>query len=148
MNVALLRKVQRSLIRQSKDRKHCRFDMAEFGSPNFSEDAPVCHTAACIAGEAVLQAGLGKIDRQHGGINLTPKADKKYDQSLKLAAQDALGLTDAQTDRLFYLPDMWMADEGWPAKIAKAYNEAKFRTTKAAIGARRIAQFIRSKGKR
>lgn len=158
MNLKLLREVKKRLIAQSKNPKRCRFDMDAWGDAflnrhhnDRAEPSPVCNTSACIAGEVVLAARLGKVGEE-GGIILNKRGLAMGDDvvpdlsSIGKAARRALGLTMSEAHRLFAPPDNHFQYGRWPNDLAAKYNEARSRTARAKIGAERIARFIRTKG--
>jgi hypothetical protein len=157
MNIELLRKVQQSLLRQSLDPTHCRYNQRYWGAVyDFAVELapnpvkPVCNTQACLAGEAVLQAGIAKIDKG-GGIKLFPeylKNDSANSVSLAIrtAAKQQLNLTEPKAERLFAgVHDV--GENAWPEHLVKEYDACKTATERALVAAKRIELFIQTKGR-
>lgn len=135
MNVKLFRKIQREIKKEPR-----RFNMEDWVDVHArGHNAPPCHTTACIAGWAtVLSRPFPKSIK-----SFAAKA-RRLDlmgETYKAPAQDALGITDAQADRLFYVSQ-------WPIKFAQAYDDA-YGDPKAQgkIAIARIDHFIKTKGR-
>jgi hypothetical protein len=102
-----------------------------------SEDSP-CGTNSCIGGTAAM------LDNPRQYMRWLK--DQSQDE-VRFAATHALGLTESQAGRLFYLKD-WSDDEqGWPASFSNRYNRATTPKARARIAFERIHHFIKTKGK-
>jgi hypothetical protein len=123
MNVRLLRRIQRQLLKEPDS-----YDQEVYVDTH-TTDAGVCHTRACIAGWACLLSG-----RTVNGV--LPRI--------------LLGLTLEQADRLFSPIEgprgFRCLSTAWPERYARQYLEAKTPRGKARAGFRRIEHFIRTKG--
>lgn len=132
-NVPLLRQIMRLWKAQPK-----RLRMEEFlivGVPPH-HGGPPCGTIGCIAGWASVlkeKMNLGK------GATLVTAAlvAQNEPQTMHNLGREALGLTDAQADRLFYHWD-------WPSKYEEAYDMAKTPTARVRATCARINHFIRT----
>jgi hypothetical protein len=69
--------------------------------------------------------------------------------SVSEIAQNILGLTEEQADRLFFLPIAHEHHEqySWPAKFEQRYNAATTLEAKAKVAVERIEHFIKTKGR-
>lgn len=72
--------------------------------------------------------------------------ETKGGDSIEFFARQKLGLTEKQSDRLFYFKE-WGYDEGWPQKFVTQYKKARSPKAKAAAAIARIQHFIETKGK-
>lgn len=153
MNIKNVRKLLSHLKRQQKSREAARFNMNYFGMKiisNLVEDmleAPVCHTQACLAGEAVLSLKAGYIQRG-GGIEIYRKSSLR-DLDIEDAATKLLGLSAKEKNNLFFFPNM-LSNEGnggWPSKFVEEYKDAQTPADRLAVAIRRVEHFIETKGK-
>lgn len=100
---------------------------------------PRCGTVACIAGWALVlhehKPGV-PFKRVRDAIQLRHSTDIDFGDFLSVGAK-ALGLTEAQSYRLFYLG-------AWPTVLFAAYNLAKTPATRASVTVRRIKHFMRT----
>ena len=113
MNIPLLQAIKKAILKHPR-----QFNMFQF-----------FNRQRCIAGWAVhLHVGGKRID-----------ATAAVCGDIHAEAQDLLGITFTESDRLFYC-------EEWPDRLANAYNNAKSATEAAKIAAKRIGRFIRTKG--
>lgn len=159
VNVQLLRKVQRALLKDARS-----FDMKSFSkliekaayrSPyinempteillkpeEIKEAGHPCFTTACIGGWACFL----KRDPAKGGPGL------KHISNIRARAEDDLGLTELQAQKLFYFKDWnFSGAGGWPKIFSNAYlepNSVEDRFHNARIAVERIERFIQTKCK-
>jgi hypothetical protein len=118
-----------------------RFNMKYWGASckdiSPCEMLAACGTQACLAGETVLEAGLGTIDKRRGGIKLRVG---EYREIIHVAS-DWLGLNARQTANLFNFK-AWTQHEGWPAAFEAAYNTAKTPRDRVQVAIDRVRHFI------
>lgn len=149
MNVKVLRQIQKRLIKQSQDQKHCRFNMNHFiqSTPLAfrTTEQPVCGTQACIAGETLILAGKAKYSRKLKSYVFPETHGNGIASTEHKTAQKILGLTNEEANRLFYFAG-WQNSIGWPNDLAAAYQNAESGMESALIGAARIERFIRTEG--
>jgi len=150
MYITKLREIQHRLIQQSLNPEICRFNMTYFGTRTENASAstilakPICGTQACIAGEAVMAAGVAVIE--DGQLRLSGKYSHISMFNVALVAKKILNLTVEQAERLFYFN--WMGYRlGWPERFEKMYKEAKTASDRALVGVQRIEYFIQTDGK-
>lgn len=135
MNVRLLRKVKRHILDEPR-----RYDQNGILSTGLEPSTiyrqgerqwrvPSCGTVACIGGWAFILAPGTK----------PPEMDFDF-------AQNALGLTGKQRDRLFAAASDLNIGY-WPEKFVRAYQSAKSPAARASVAAERIEHFIATKGK-
>lgn len=129
-----------------------RFNMRHFGNVFFKqitgalpEIAPVCKTQACLAGEAVLAVGTGRI-LESGGIALGEGDYPAHVEILDQATKD-LGLSRDQATRLFFFKGWKQPKLGWPDKFAEAYENAKTPQGRLYVAIRRVEHFLATKGR-
>lgn len=126
INKALLRKVAKYILAEPR-----RYDQRTFGTSVRKSVSP-CGTQACIAGWAAFLAnGTNPASFRDEGINIQSEA------------QEALGLTDAETDTLFIA---WPEDDigGWPEPYCTEYRKAKNKQAKAEVAARYLRRIART----
>lgn len=130
INIPALKRVRDYILQESEG-----FDMEVF---LLKTDEVACGTKCCIAGTATL------LDNPRQYLRwLKDESDDK----VQFAATHALGLTESQAGRLFFLPG-WNDDyQGWPDKFAKRYNRASTAKGRAKVAADRIDHFIKTRGK-
>lgn len=130
-----------------------QFNMHHFGSEYKSSMAgvlvefpPICGTQACLAGETVIATGTGKF-QEGGGIVL---ADGAGGWSILFQAQKDLGLTKAQSNKLFFFGRMLNErgnNLGWPTQFEEAYDNAKTPQGRLYVAIRRVEHFIKTRGR-
>lgn len=127
MNTKLLRRIQKQILKEPR-----QFDMDFYFSEYHSLGVkiPRCGTAACIAGWAICLADKKTPQQADESLRMSPA---------RFRAQEHLGLTAEQCDRLFY-------QGGWPAPFKENYGGAKNATHAARIACLRIDHFIKTKG--
>jgi hypothetical protein len=115
-------------------------------SPSLAADEPWCGTTACIAGHAILLAGIpmAAVNSYSSTISVTktPWPLRKYVESgngiLNLVAQGILGLSEDQASGLFHVID-------WPLGFRRRYMAAEAaddHLERARVTADRIKHFI------
>lgn len=137
MNIPLLRKVKAAILKHPN-----QFEMGSWFSDTLflgydkrtgrikERPAGGCGTAACIAGWACHVAlGHRKLYETDGDVG----------QSTSCEASDLLGLTEAQSSRLFF-------DGEWPRKHREQLEDAKTLKGRARAASDRISHFIATKG--
>lgn len=130
MNVKLLRKVKRQILKEPKQFA-MRYLYSEPSAGDAANKIPNCGTAACIAG------WTHAIDQ-----NIPPSECEKNKWKLTVSAGELLGIDNEQEDRLFFL-------EYWPERFSATYTRATDKhqwTRRARIAAERIEHFIKTKG--
>jgi hypothetical protein len=111
---------------------------------------PACRTQGCIAGWTIFLGRpnfwkkLLKVASGENGYE-ADLDDEIQDDNAADYAQNLLGISQDQADRLFYLPN-WGHQPGWPNKFADAYNRAKTDKQRAKVTAARIRFFIQTDG--
>lgn len=150
MNRPAVEKLLEHLKEQQKTKAAARFNMKFFGVPvSYADEGvleePECHTQACLAGEGVLANGAGYIQKT-GGIMLNDES--RYGRDIERAAQDVLGLSSYESDRLFFFK-RWTDDEenGWPDGFEDAYEEATTPTARLQVAIDRVQHFLDTDGK-
>jgi hypothetical protein len=126
MNVRLLRRIQRQILKEPK-----QFWMDAYFCDCISWQIPNCGTTACIAGWATA-LGKNKNPRQAW---LTGVDARQY-------GEHKLKITNVQASKLFFT-------DAWPRKYRTAYLKAlmaKRLADSARIAAKRIDHFINTKG--
>jgi hypothetical protein len=127
MNVRLLRRIQRQILKEPK-----QFWMDAYFSSLMRWEIPNCGTTACIAGWATA---LGK--------NKNPKQAWLTGVDARDYAEKKLKITSGEASNLFLT-------DAWPMKYRRSYARAiigKNPTTAASIAVKRIDHFIKTKGK-
>jgi hypothetical protein len=160
MNVAKLRKLERFILAEPR-----RFDMKEWGETSIGggdkyilrDQKPPCGFVGCLAGSAVAMEYKGKTLAFDGAyvrvVEMIPATGEIIDSheigKTPEMAQEILGLSQEEADRLFFLPASLheASTLGWPEKYDKAYQAAKTLKGKARVAVRRIEHFIKTKGK-
>lgn len=133
INIELLRKVQRGILKEPKRYKQ------EIWGVSLNGDAS-CNTAGCIAGWAYaideeLLDGLDKLRRRY----------KKATGGLPQLAQKALGLNFVKRTKLFHVEEWPIIF--WPFIVPNSEELRGPRWLQALIAAIRIEVFIQSNGK-
>lgn len=128
MNISLLRKVQRAILKHPD-----QFDMGWWFQDKLSirdkrVDAGGCGTAGCIGGWAI---------HIHKQCKKLVDAKKCFYQGSIPAT--LLSLNDGEADRLF-------VDDFWPIRFRLRYQNGKTPLTRAKAAAARIDHFIKTKG--
>lgn len=131
MNVTLLKKVKRAILREPK--RLCMYYWLDV-DPTPSR-APSCGTVGCIAGWTAILA-----KRKSGSIRLTAH-QFIGGATASVVAECALKLSHGQARRLFHLGE-------WPVKLGEEYENARTHRQHAQIAAKRIDLFIKTKGAR
>jgi hypothetical protein len=139
MNVEKLRKLQEFI-----QINPARFSMKEgiahrggWSESSFVEvfellEIPACNTAACLAGETyIMEQGLPNCGVVWGTV--------------QTEAMRILGLTSAEADRLFYLPNNF-GYYCWPHDFAKRYGAAQTPQERVQVAVDRIELFIATNG--
>lgn len=93
-----------------------QFNMEYFGDAYFNGmrnvlEVPMCHTQACLAGEALLSTGQAEIRLQGGLVITTPDGIRHSSGYVEEAAKKSLGLTEKESNNLFYLRSMLVTKE-------------------------------------
>lgn len=130
-----------------------QFNMDYFGDAYFDGmrnvlEVPMCHTQACLAGEALLSTGQAEILPQ-GGLAITAPNGNRYSSwYVEEAAKKSLGLTEKESNNLFYLRSMLRTKGkyGWPEKFEAAYAAAKTPQGRLYVAIKRVEFFLK-KGK-
>lgn len=123
MNTRLLNQVANAILREP-----LKFDISTWVD---EDDKSPCGTTACIAGHAVALS--------RGYQNLKPLFQLDKRDLIQVFAQEKLGLTEAQSYRLF--------QRGlWPEEFADRSRAAKDREEAADIAFWRIQAFIATEG--
>jgi hypothetical protein len=135
-----------------------RFNMKHFGTPfrpsldGTLGPVPVCLTQACLAGETVLALGTGQLD-DGGGISIiNPIEGVSNNWGVKYRADKDLGLTEAQSYRLFFFKNMTGSSlssrgYGWPTEYEQMYLRAKTPQGRLYAAILRVDKFIQTKGR-
>jgi hypothetical protein len=137
MNIALLRKVQRSLKKEPR-----RLDMdVPIAVAKPWRGGPPCGTTACIAGEALILSRGGGFRQAAMKVMAHLAVVDPYGgwDAIEFAAIKKLRLTKEQAQRLFH-------DERWPDEFYYAYENATTARKRASITIRRIDHFIATGG--
>lgn len=127
MNVKLLRKVKRQILKEPKQFVMEGF-FVEAGSDVTPKKIPNCGTAACICGWAISLKNA-----------VTPAEANCQSVNEWTDGEDALQLTREQADRLF-------AHFDWPERFFLRYRNAKSFKARAEAAADRIEHFIKTDG--
>ena len=153
INVKLLREIKKMILEEPRRLNMAHFAemFADSAQPTEGndyepkkEERPPCGAVMCIAGHALLAE-----ERSRGFFRkrFTRPVVDRIRTAAEGEAQDLLGLTDEQAERLFYFTDWnWLGDEGWPEEFADAYIKAKTPAQRARVTARRIEHFIKTNG--
>lgn len=133
MNVELLLEVKKTILAEPK-RLNMRkwLDVVRSGKGN-----PSCGTVACIAGWAMV---LSSPRRKSFKKTANTVIDEQSFLGMEIDAQEKLGITDSQAQRLFYT-------DNWPMKFWQAYEVASGPVEQAQAAADRIDHFIKTKGR-
>lgn len=131
MNVALLQKIKRRILRRPD---------------TFRMDHWNCGTAACIAGHACAMNGQ-VVDRRGWVYNSLAEAKKVFPRRTPIDAEATrhLGITFSQFRSLCE----WDSDAQvpyWPEPFRSRFKKARLRKDRAKIAADRIDRFIATKG--
>jgi hypothetical protein len=130
----LLRKVAAHILEEpERYNQNATIERGEPGSLCYPWDRggghyPACGTIACIGGWLTI---------------LTSKREVEGMASFRRLSW-ALGVPEAQAERLFAYVGDTECDEGWPIKFAQAYNNAKTARQRARVAVRRIEHFIKT----
>jgi hypothetical protein len=137
MKVRMLRKLEKWI--QAEPR---RFDMLNWSGNEYiiRKQKPRCGIVGCLAGMACHMQGL-KLTPGAGFLN-----DDMNDEIFE-RARAILDLSEKQSARLFFLPDIHHHRSlYWPGEFAAAYNKAKTPKEKVKVAVARIEHFIKTKG--
>ena len=105
------------------------------------EKKPPCNTICCFAGWALaLSTPKESLNVEFGDDYIGGFFKINGKVSGAPEAEEALGITRDQGDRLFY-------EWEWPKKFQTRYFKAKTARGKAKVGSDRIDHFIATKGK-
>lgn len=156
MNLKNFKLLVEHLEKQLDSPSSARFNMLYFGNPfSVSKQGvlqpPVCNTQACLAGETVLSTGTGRL-KQSGGIEI---AFGRFEFNTGNFIQDQaikdLGLTKAQSERLFFFSSMLIGHGakkgGWPHKFEYEYRNAQTPQGRLYVAIRRVEHFVKTKGR-
>lgn len=142
MNTKLLRQVRAHILGEPR-----RLRMEHGIKPQRGKGAPPCGTVGCIAGWAVILANKKRsetikdmIDRMSIPRSETSRRERSW-SAVKDMATELLEIVPASADRLFYTLE-------WPQDLKDAYAVAGTAAGRARITARRIARFIKTKGRK
>lgn len=137
MNVTLLQQVKKVVLAEPR-----RLDM-DVWMDNRIHGAmknPRCGTIGCIAGWATVLAVPSK-ESYSKRADAASRQEEETKEDTQLCGQKALGLTNSQADRLFYVED-------WPTELQEAYDAATTAAARAKVTAARIDLFVESEGRR
>lgn len=127
MNIPLLTDVKFNILAVPES-----FDIDNWFKDN--ESAP-CGTTGCIAGHVVA---IVKRSKTLAAVQVKV-IDHAFHSQTREIAEDALGLSVAESQRLFFLGE-------WPVKYRCAYIIAKTPAQRARATANRIDWFIKTNG--
>jgi hypothetical protein len=157
INVQLLRKVKALILEEPRrlrmEAVASTWEEAVDGSqsdkqmPPYSEtDRPPCGAVMCIGGHVNFIALLAQEPNALLSIDGDANEEALSELGSLWQAQQSLGLTSEQAERLFCFTSWGVGLYGWPEEFETAYRVAKTPLERAEITARRIDHFLKTNG--